>query len=304
MATLTGRNIIEGGTRQASRAVVVTVTDMNDAPSLAGFGPVLSVQQGALAAPVVALALIETSPIQLAGEAFLRSRIENTDGWNVFKNLLLDSAFWQPAMGTKFLLANFVDVRWDLAAQSASFDIVIAGAKRGLLEPGGGADLVSWIFQSNERNWLNTATIEAGEGDDRVLLTGLGTSTLDNALLADNVAPSNGALWNAGHDVNWVAAASRVRLVADGGAGNDTITGGTDDDVLTGRQGADRCGFGSADCIDQLTDFPAADGDKVVLANNAASATLVLMGDTLMYGSTQVSATNGHVFTASDFGIA
>jgi len=142
MVTLTGRIIIEGGTRQAWRAVVVTVTDMNDAPSLAGFGLVLSVQQDALAVPVAALALIETSPIQLAGEAFLRARIENTDGWNAFKNLLLDSAFWQPAMGTKFLLANFVDVRWDLAAQSAGFDIVIAGAKRGLQEPGGGGDLV------------------------------------------------------------------------------------------------------------------------------------------------------------------
>ncbi len=280
------------------------------------------------AVPVAALALIETSPIQLAGEAFLRARIENTDGWNAFKNLLLDSAFWQPAMGTKFLLANFVDVRWDLAAQSAGFDIIIAGAKRGLLEMGGGDDLVSWIFQSNERNWLNTATIEAGEGDDRVLLTDVGTSTLDNALLADNAAPTNGALWNAsydgrhstadvrgddGNDVIEVAAASRVRLVADGGAGNDTITGGrgadritggTDDDVLTGRQGADRFGFGIADGIDQITDFSAADGDKVVLANSAASATLVLMGDMFLYGSTQVTATNGHVFTASDFVIA
>ena len=53
--------------------------------------------------------------------------------------------------------------------------------------------------------------------------------------------------------------------IIDGGAGNDTITGGTGSDNLTGGRGADTFVFGDRSQYDVITDFNAAEGDRIVL---------------------------------------
>jgi Ca2+-binding RTX toxin-like protein len=73
--------------------------------------------------------------------------------------------------------------------------------------------------------------------------------------------------------------ATDVRLVANGGAGNDVLvggrrndllTGGDGDDVLTGGLGAERFCFDSADGSDTIIDFSAAQGDKIELSSGGS----------------------------------
>ena len=51
----------------------------------------------------------------------------------------------------------------------------------------------------------------------------------------------------------------------DGGAGNDTITGGVGNDTLIGGRGADTFVMGARSGFDMITDFNAAEGDRVLL---------------------------------------
>jgi Ca2+-binding RTX toxin-like protein len=58
--------------------------------------------------------------------------------------------------------------------------------------------------------------------------------------------------------------------VLDGGGGNDTLAGGRDDDTLTGGAGADTFVFRTGDGTDTITDFNAAEGDRLDLTGVAA----------------------------------
>jgi Ca2+-binding RTX toxin-like protein len=264
---------------------------------------------------------IDTAPITLPGETTPRARIENEDDWNGLKNLVLGPSFWTPALGTDVLLANFVDVRWDLStAPAVDFDLLVVGGKRGGVTLAGGDDALTWAFHSNEGAWANTATISGGAGNDTLAFTTTGLSTVDNALLADNPDPSNGPDWNPGYDGRFstaaadgglgndvITVAARVRLVADGGEGNDALTGGArndalrggdGNDVLAGGLGPDRFLFDAADGTDAITDFTRWQGDKVVLEGPGA---LAFSGNSFTFGATSVTATNGHLWAAADF---
>jgi Ca2+-binding RTX toxin-like protein len=104
-----------------------------------------------------------------------------------------------------------------------------------------------------------------------------------------------------------ISAAGRVRLLADGGVGNDTITGalgadviigGDGNDILAGGGGPDRFRFDQADGLDVIADFSRAGGDRVVLVGGTGP---VLAGSSFTFGATTVTATNGHVWAAGDF---
>lgn len=60
----------------------------------------------------------------------------------------------------------------------------------------------------------------------------------------------------------------------DGGAGNDTIIGGVGSDTLTGGRGADTFVFGDRSQLDVITDFNAAEGDRIILDFDDAGASL------------------------------
>jgi Ca2+-binding RTX toxin-like protein len=196
---------------------------------------------------------VQTSPITLAGESEPRSRIENTGVWNGLKTLSLDADYWNPSLGSNLLVANFVDVRWDLStAPPLDMDLVVVGAKRGAIDFGGGDDTLSWLFHSNEDTLSNTATVSGGDGDDVLRFSVVGNSTVDDVLLADNPGADNGALWTAGYDGRFSTAIASggegddriesqgaVRLQADGGAGSDILIGALANDTLIGGFGED-----------------------------------------------------------------
>jgi Ca2+-binding RTX toxin-like protein len=227
---------------------------------------------------------------------------------------------WSPGLGAILTVANFVDTRLDLDnAGSVGLDVTLVGAKRGEVFIANGDDSISIVFHSNEGTWNNTLRFGSGAGDDVITATTVARSTLDEALLADNATPSNGPLWNRSYDGRFsvldvdlgeghdTVTATDVRLVANGGAGNDVIVGGRrndllmggdGDDVLTGGLGADRFCFDSADGSDRIIDFSAAQGDKVQLSS---SSSYTLAGASFTYGATTVTADNGHVWTAADF---
>ncbi|MCP9834788.1 MULTISPECIES: ExeM/NucH family extracellular endonuclease [unclassified Cyanobium] len=208
------------------------------------------------------LGSVQTTPITLPGESVPRARIENTSYWNSLKNLTLGSEYWTPSLGTDLLVANFVDVRWDLStAPPLDFDLQVVGAKRGAIGFGAGNDTLTWLFHSDGASRTNTATASGGEGNDVLRFAAVGSSDLDDVLLADNGRPSgNGSQWDPTYDGRFSTAVAsggegddrietqgNVRLQADGGEGRDTLIGARRNDTLTGGFGEDSLTGGGDD---------------------------------------------------------
>lgn len=228
--------------------------------------------------------------------------VEAVGTWNSVKNAIAAPDAWSPALGRQITVANFVDVRLDLDnAVRANLDLTIVGAKRGEASTASGNDTVEVVFHSNGgAGFTETFVVRSGSGDDVIDGTTVARSTLDNALLADNANPANGALWRAGYDGRLsvleveagagddTVTATDVQLVARGGSGADTLTGGIRADRLDGGADADTYSGGGGDDLfilragettgDEITDFAGAGlagGDTVQLAGFAAGATLV-----------------------------
>lgn len=322
----------DGNGGSATLPVVINVTDVNEGGGPVEYGVRFSNNS-------VGLGLAPTGPffgpggtVTVTPNTPFGTLIENAGIWNSVKNAVTQSG-WNTALGDVVTVANFVDVRLDFTnALDRDLTVNVIGAKRGGtslaeagLVTGAGDDSVTWVFHSNEAGWANAAAIRAGGGNDTVLVSDVLRSTIDNTLLADNAAPGNGSFWKAGYDGRFstatvdggsgddtieVVAASLAKLLALGGAGNDTIsggagaddiTGGDNNDLLAGRLGADRFRFDGSDGTDAIADFSVAQGDKVVLAGNDA---LGFAGNSFTFGTTSVTASNGHVWTAADFLLA
>ncbi|MGF7175834.1 Ca2+-binding RTX toxin-like protein [Azospirillum doebereinerae] len=88
---------------------------------------------------------------------------------------------------------------------------------------------------------------------------------------------------------NWLAG-NVGNDTLDGGAGNDTLLGGLGNDVLTGGSGADLFAFASGDGLDTITDFDAAQGDRIGLAaGQAYSVDINASGDAvIVYGTSDI----------------
>src|SRR5262245_14054960 len=71
--------------------------------------------------------------------------------------------------------------------------------------------------------------------------------------------------------------------IIDGGGGNDVIDGGAGTDYLTGGRGADTFIFHPHSQYDVITDYNAAEGDRIVFGTDA-SASQVLYGGELADG--------------------
>jgi VCBS repeat-containing protein len=248
--------------------------------------------------------------------------IEATGVWNSVKNAFTAVDSWSPALGTDITLANFVDVRLDLD-NSGPLDLTVTaiGLKRGDIATDGGDDTINLVLHSNGNVFVNTVKVATDGGDDVVNAVTVAQSGLDEIFLSDNPIPANGKLWNRNYDGRFstveadlgdgddTVTATGVRLVAKGGAGDDTLIGGRradvlqggdDDDILTGGSGADRFRFDGTDGTDTMTDFSAAQGDKVSIIGGTA-ADVTLAGNTFTFGVTIVTASNGHAFAAADF---
>jgi uncharacterized protein (TIGR03118 family) len=258
-----------------------------------GGTPPGTVQGGALLDPA-ALGAIETAPIMLDGATW--ARIENEGVWNGLKNLALDG--FDAAWGDHLLVANFVDVRLDLAdAGNTDLTLTVVGAKRGEIATAAGDDDVTVLLHSNTSDWSNVTVIETGAGDDVITLGTVGASARDDALLADNAAPANGSFWNstydgrfstvtveagAGNDV--IIAEGRMTLTAFGGQGDDRLVAGRGRDLLSGGEGDDVFVLSATTAQgDVILDFGS--GDQLDLAGFGAGAALNHLGGGLWLAS-------------------
>lgn len=66
--------------------------------------------------------------------------------------------------------------------------------------------------------------------------------------------------------------------IIDGGGGNDVIYGGAGTDYLTGGRGADTFIFDSHSQYDVITDFNAAEGDRIVFGTDASATQAIYSG--------------------------
>jgi VCBS repeat-containing protein len=302
----------------ASAATTVT---LNISPAGGGTAPVYgfsqgftgtlpTLQSGPAATPAELAAFVREGSATLDGTTY--HLVENIGLWNALKNVALGA--FDPSFGTAYAIANFVSVDADFStAGTTALDLLVIGAKRSDLATGGGDDSITLTL--NSRSWGGNANrIDSGGGSDTVLVTGVGNSTLDNVLLADNAVPGNGHAWNAayqggfdhavtvhagsGNDTVTIAGSFAARIfggagldVLTGGAVRDLLDGGADADTLTGGGGRDtfqlRAGEAAGDAI---TDFAA--GDVIRLVGFGAGATLANLGG----GSFQVG---GETFTVA-----
>ncbi|WP_291297534.1 TIGR03118 family protein [Elioraea sp.] len=263
-----------------------------------GGTPPGTLQGGALLDPA-ALGAVETAPITLGGTTW--ARIENEGVWNGLKNLALDG--FDAAWGDHLLVANFVDVRLDLAdAGNTDLTLTVVGAKRGEIETAAGDDDVTVLLHSNTSDWSNVTVIKTGAGDDVITLGTVGASGLDDLLLADNAAPANGSFWNgrydgrfstvtveagAGDDV--IIADGRMNLTAFGGEGDDRLVAGRGRDLLSGGEGDDvfvlSATTGQGDVILDFAGAGDEGGDQLELAGFGAGAALNHLGGGLWLAS-------------------
>lgn len=202
--------------------------------------------------PLAAIAASVTiEPVAIAGGEF--QRVEATKAWNTFKNISITLPGIDAEAGGRLFVGNFVDVRIDLsAAGDQGFEVLVVGAKRGLIRTGSGegSDVITLVSHSNEGFWSNLMVIETFGGDDRIDITTISLSQLDDVMLAE--LGDNGPLWNALYDGRFsrylidpgdgddiVTIRGNGRAVVHGGAGDDLIRGGGGDDWLDGGAGTD-----------------------------------------------------------------
>jgi Ca2+-binding RTX toxin-like protein len=103
--------------------------------------------------------------------------------------------------------------------------------------PGGGGDGQTDNVIVNGTN--GNDTISAGGSNGTVSVTGLATTVnVTNAEAADDTLTINALEGNDAVDASALAA-DAIKLMIDGGAGNDVLSGGAGDDVLFGRDGDD-----------------------------------------------------------------
>jgi Ca2+-binding RTX toxin-like protein len=76
-----------------------------------------------------------------------------------------------------------------------------------------------------------------------------------------------------------------------GGGGNDVIDGGAGTDYLTGGRGADTFIFHAHSQYDVITDFNAAEGDRIVFGTDASATTQMYSGQ--LYDGLSFSTLSG-----------
>jgi hypothetical protein len=166
---------------------------------------------------------LATTPITLGGEHF--ARIENLGSWSAGADLsFAPSSVAAASYGPNYLFAVFQDVHANLTAAGAGVhDVDVVGGKGGELDLGAGGQSVVWSFASNGAGDGNTASIDAGSGNDAILVTAIGLNGLDDQLAPTSTLPY--AIYPGGvmrspsfYDGSFSTA------VVHPGAGDDTVT--------------------------------------------------------------------------------
>jgi len=154
----------------------------------------------------------------------------------------------------------------DSLTGGAGDDWLIGGAGSDKLSGGAGDDVL--FIDGEDRQ----ADIDGGDGKDMVIATGATGVTFD--LSAAHVEMAKGG---EGNDTLFTTGPDAI--IANGGAGNDTLVGGPGDDLLEGGPGADVLLGGAGDdilVIDGQDTVDAGDGTDALIVEGPAGVTLDL----------------------------
>jgi Ca2+-binding RTX toxin-like protein len=205
-------------------------------------------------------------------------------------------------------------------------DTLVGGAGTDWLDGGTGAD---HLIGGDGDDWLdggdNNDTLEGGEGDDKlnggagddVIQGGPGHDIMNGG---EGIDMGNYADATAGVDINLATGAnsagdtlvsiegltgSQYADMLTGNAGSNILAGGLGFDVLTGGAGADIFRFDSAergfqaqdghDYADRISDFSAADGDKIDLTRIDADTATAGNQDFHFIGESDFSGVAGEL---------
>jgi Ca2+-binding RTX toxin-like protein len=153
----------------------------------------------------------------------------------------------------------------DLIDGGAGDDVIAGGVGLNYLRGGDGADQVTGGASFDDINGnQGNDTASGGAGDDGVV-GGKDDDRLSGDAGSDIVYGNLGSDTCDGGDGSDLIRGGQGNDVLTGGAGNDWLSGDKGDDTLTGGAGADVFhSFGEAG-LDRVTDFNAAEGDRVML---------------------------------------
>ncbi|HEV7268664.1 MAG TPA: family 16 glycosylhydrolase [Falsiroseomonas sp.] len=170
----------------------------------------------------------------------------NSGEWGDVTALSLDSGRpWVPGTADRLLFANVEEVSLALQKAPMGLDVKVIGAATGVLVAGTGDDRVTWLAHADAASRQTPTGIALGEGNDTLLVTTPASSDLWQPF-------AWGGRWNGAYDGGLsrvhasgnegndrIEVQGQVLLVANGGAGDDTIIGGGGADTLRGAEGAD-----------------------------------------------------------------
>jgi Ca2+-binding RTX toxin-like protein len=156
-------------------------------------------------------------------------------------------------------------------------DKIIAQFSNSIFDGGAGndtLDLSNWTQPVHVDLAVTTAqTVSAIVGLPSVVDTIVGIENVIGSTYGDNVLSGNDAdnvLTCSNSDTVFTGLNTPnvgTNDTLDGRGGNDTLTGGAGNDTLTGGTGADTFIFNGGGGVDLITDFNAAEGDKINLHN-------------------------------------
>ncbi len=236
---------------------------------------------------------VRTGVRSLEGERYAASW--NAGEWGTVKGV---SVVHGGAEGTAtdLIYANFEDVRIDTRNATEGVTLKVIGAASGELHAGRFADDITWLVHSNTQE---SAALKLGGGNDDLRVTAPSADWIwqpfawGGAWSGDYDGRRSIATVYGGGGHDEIRAEARVKLVAYGQGGNDTIVGsagsdrlagGAGRDVLTGRGGADTFVLGLNQGTDEIRDFRPGTDHLLLAGLDPARVTQTATGDGLAVG--------------------
>jgi hypothetical protein len=197
-----------------------------------------------------------------------------TTNWRSGSTVQSAPTTWSSSFNPTLAYDNFGKLQLDFhAAGTAPLKVLAVGAQSGSVTLGNGNDSFTWVAQSDGGSRSNnTMVVNTGAGNDTILITATGLSTLDDS---HNIG--DGSSWNsnyagsysvaelhlgAGKDTISVVGSTKLIMyggigfaVATGGSGSDTFNIGAGGGDLTGGGGHDTYVFQQGDGHVTIEDF-------------------------------------------------
>ena len=163
-------------------------------------------------------------------------------GWNNVKNIFFDGHLGNGTLTLK----DYVHVDVDITDGGGNSTVNILNSKRGNIALGDGNDTLNISLVTNDSGWSNTFLINAGDGNDEVLIQAgeaqTGPEDATQATITDGSFTTVRADLGDGNDS--YENLTKSRDIVEGGDGNDEILTGDGDDEVRGGDGNDEIDAG------------------------------------------------------------